>query len=147
MSLKGEIVMAVVTESISSASLATSAQTAQASSKATAAAAAAVDYSQFLQLLVAEMKNQDPTNPAEPTEFISQLASFSAVEQQVRANAVLDALLAAQADDLIGKTVASADGAVSGVVVSVTITPGGSATASLSNGQKLPLGSGITVSA
>ncbi|MET0282590.1 MAG: flagellar hook assembly protein FlgD [Steroidobacteraceae bacterium] len=33
----------------------------------------------FLQLMVAQMKNQDPTNPADSTEFLSQLAQFSTV--------------------------------------------------------------------
>lgn len=33
----------------------------------------------FLQLLVAQMKNQDPTQPANPTEYLSQLAQFSTV--------------------------------------------------------------------
>ena len=35
----------------------------------------------FLQLLVAQMKNQDPTNPSDPTQFVTQLAQFSELEQ------------------------------------------------------------------
>jgi flagellar basal-body rod modification protein FlgD len=31
----------------------------------------------FLQLLVAQLKNQDPENPADGTTFITQLATFS----------------------------------------------------------------------
>ena len=31
----------------------------------------------FLQLLVAQLKNQDPQNPADGTQFITQLAQFS----------------------------------------------------------------------
>jgi len=31
----------------------------------------------FLQLLVAQLKNQDPDNPADGTTFITQLATFS----------------------------------------------------------------------
>jgi flagellar basal-body rod modification protein FlgD len=104
-------------------------------------------YQQFLKLLVAELANQDPINPTDPTQFVSQLASFSAVEQQVRTNSALDSLLAAQADDLIGRNVTSADGAVSGKVVSVTMAAGGSVTATLENGETLSIGDGITVSA
>jgi flagellar basal-body rod modification protein FlgD len=53
------------------------------------------DFETFLKLLTAQMRNQDPLNPAESTEFVAQLASFSSVEQQVRANARLDGILAA----------------------------------------------------
>lgn len=33
----------------------------------------------FMALLVAQMKNQDPTNPADQSEFLSQIAQFSMV--------------------------------------------------------------------
>lgn len=35
----------------------------------------------FLQLLIAQLQNQDPLNPADATEFTSQLAQFSQLEQ------------------------------------------------------------------
>lgn len=109
--------------------------------------AATVDYNQFLRLLVAELKNQDPTNPTDPTQYMSQLASFSAVEQQVQTNSTLDALLAAQANNIIGRTVTSADGETSGIVVSVRTATGGGATATLSDGKTVFLGAGVTISA
>src|SRR6185312_14686056 len=37
--------------------------------------------STFLQLFVAQLKNQDPLNPADGTQFVSQLAQFSQLEQ------------------------------------------------------------------
>jgi flagellar basal-body rod modification protein FlgD len=106
-----------------------------------------VDYTEFLQLLVAELKNQDPTSPTDPTQYMSQLASFSTVEQQVQTNATLDALLSAQASNIIGKTVKSADGTVSGVVKSVELSSGGGAIAILASGTQVTLGPGVTVSA
>jgi len=39
------------------------------------------DSQTFLLLLVTQMRNQDPLNPQDPTEFVSQLAQFSSLEQ------------------------------------------------------------------
>jgi flagellar basal-body rod modification protein FlgD len=44
----------------------------------------------FLQLLVAQMKNQDPTAPQDPTQFVTQLSQFSEVEQLVAIRADAD---------------------------------------------------------
>ena len=45
---------------------------------------------QFLSLLVAQMKNQDPLNPVENQDFVTQLAQFSSLEQLVTANEGID---------------------------------------------------------
>ena len=37
----------------------------------------------FLQLLVAQIKNQDPLQPADSIQFLSQLAQFSQLEQLI----------------------------------------------------------------
>ncbi len=44
------------------------------------------DFNTFLTLLTTQLRNQDPLKPMESTEFVAQLATFSAVEQQVRTN-------------------------------------------------------------
>jgi flagellar basal-body rod modification protein FlgD len=40
----------------------------------------------FLQLLVAQLQYQDPTNPVDGTQFVSQLAQFSELEQMINVN-------------------------------------------------------------
>jgi len=35
----------------------------------------------FLQVLVAQLRNQNPLNPSDPIQFVSQLAQFSGLEQ------------------------------------------------------------------
>jgi flagellar basal-body rod modification protein FlgD len=127
----------------------TNTSTASTNSTNAASTANALSYNEFLTLLVAQLKNQDPTNPTDPTQFVSQMASFSAVEQQLNTNSKLDTLLTqsaiSQAGSLIGTTVTSADGLTSGQVASVAITSSGPQ-ATLMDGKTVSLGTGITVS-
>jgi flagellar basal-body rod modification protein FlgD len=89
------------------------------------------DFETFLTLLTTQLRNQDPLKPMESTEFVAQLASFSAVEQQVRANDKLDVIAAAlgggATDGLaawIGKDVrAPGKGTYAGVPMEVGVTP------------------------
>jgi len=46
----------------------------------------------FLKLLVAQMSNQDPLKPQDPTKMASQLAQFNMVEQQIKTNKLLGEL-------------------------------------------------------
>lgn len=107
-----------------------------------------LDYDSFLRLLVAEMKNQDPTEPRDTSQYIAQLASFSAVEQGVNTNKKLDSLMTqmqlAQADSLIGHTLTGADGLLLGTIKSVEIGKAVS-TAILESGARVVLDSGITI--
>lgn len=57
---------------------------------------------EFLQLLVCQLQNQDPLNPQEDTEFIAQLAQFSALEQMTNMNKTL---MNTSAYSLVGKEV------------------------------------------
>jgi flagellar basal-body rod modification protein FlgD len=133
---------------VAAASQISSAATAATTSSQTASATQSLNYNDFLTLLMAEMKNQDPTQPMDPAQMVSQLATVSEVGQSVQMNANLSALLTAtslsQAESLIGRTVTSADGSASGQVASVRVT-GAGATATLTNGASVSLADGATV--
>ena len=63
-------------------------ETASQSSTKKAADKSGMDKDAFLQLLVAQMKYQDPLEPTSNTEYISQYATFSQVEQIDRKSVV-----------------------------------------------------------
>jgi len=50
----------------------------------------------FLTLLVAQMQNQDPLNPTDSTEWTSQLAQYSQLEQSMNLNTTMDKLVDGQ---------------------------------------------------
>ncbi len=53
----------------------------------------------FLELMLAQMKNQDPTKPLDPNEFMSQLAEFSTVNGIQELQQSFDALAATLTTD------------------------------------------------
>lgn len=96
---------------------------------ATASAAAAANsptiasnFTAFLQLLTTQLKNQNPLDPLDTNQFTQQLVQFAQVEQQLKSNDQLAALVALQktaqssaALDYVGKTVV-VDGATAQLV-------------------------------
>lgn len=52
------------------------------------------DFDTFLNLLTTQLKNQDPLDPMDSTQFAAQLATFSSVEQQTRTNDLLGGMAA-----------------------------------------------------
>ncbi len=115
----------------------------------TAANKASLNYDSFLQLLIAQMKNQDPTDPMDAGEQMSQLASFSQVEQTIQTNAHLRSMLQAEAltraGDLVGKYVKSADDAVMGMVKEVEVYSDGVIVIT-QDGDKVLLQAGVVFS-
>lgn len=76
----------------------------------------------FLKLMITKMKNQDPLNPTESADFVSQLAQFSSVEGITNLNTTVSDMSssfqssqALQASSLVGRSVrvASSTGEIS----------------------------------
>jgi flagellar basal-body rod modification protein FlgD len=94
-----------------------------------------INQDQFLQMLMAELKNQNPMNPnsSDPMQFVTELAQFTAVEQQTYTAESTQTMAAnqstAEAVALIGHTVTYTDpttqAAVTGKVQSVNVTSSG----------------------
>lgn len=90
-----------------------------------------LDQQDFLNLLITQLKNQDPLNPMKDTEFISQMANFSSLEQMTSVNKNMEKFLSAQqaqsgavAVSMIGKQVTDING-VSGMVTGVKMADDG----------------------
>lgn len=71
------------------------------------------EYNTFLRLLTAQIRNQNPLEPLDSTQFVEQLATFSSLEQQVRSNdrlesieQIMSSLLSTVANEWIGTKVA-----------------------------------------
>ena len=91
---------------------------------------------QFMQLMIAQLRNQDPTKPMDPSEFLGQLAQFGTVsgiqDMQTSLSTLSDALRSSQVlggTNLVGHDVlAAADtaalGATGDVQGAVTIPEG-----------------------
>ncbi len=67
----------------------------------------------FLQLMMIQLKNQDPSNPSDPTQYLSELANFSTLEQETQIAQSSQTSAAAQqtasALGLLGHTVTYTD--------------------------------------
>ena len=68
-----------------------------------------VSQNTFLTLLITQLKNQDPMNPQDSSQFVAQLASFSSLEQMTQLNKSINTVLESSVTNLIGKTVTVAD--------------------------------------
>jgi flagellar basal-body rod modification protein FlgD len=74
--------------SVSSTTASTASQTLTA-----AGSSVAGDMQSFLRLLVAQLQNQDPLQPVDSTQFVTQLAMFAQAEQGVNTNTKLDTIV------------------------------------------------------
>ena len=60
------------------------------SSSNAAGSSSDITANDFLTLLVSELKNQDPTQPTDGSQFLTQLATFSQLEQLIGIRQDLD---------------------------------------------------------
>jgi len=96
-----------------------SASTAAAAATTTAASSVNLTSNEFLQLFIAQLQNQDPTAPQDPSQMLSQLAQMSQLEQAVDTNTNLQTLIAGQntatnlnSASLIGATITASGNSV-----------------------------------
>jgi flagellar basal-body rod modification protein FlgD len=104
----------------------------------------------FLNLLVTQLQMQDPLNPQSNTDFIAQMAQFSALSASVSTNTEITQLYNAQqcqqANELLGQTVvlqADSNTQLGGTVSAVTIDSG--TPKIVVNGQSYGLGQVVGV--
>jgi flagellar basal-body rod modification protein FlgD len=86
----------------------------------------------FLKLLAAQLQNQDPMNAGDNTQYVAQMAQFSALEQMQNLNSAMQYLIESQKFQegslMIGKTagILQSDGKVlEGEVTGVKVTSSG----------------------
>ncbi len=110
------------------------------------------DQQMFLQLLVAQLKYQDPMNPADSSQLVGQEAQMTEVQSiqtmTGEISQMLSASMAFGATGMIGKQVSYADAngnQVTGTVTSVAFGAGGPTLAV--GGQAVPLTSVLAVNA
>lgn len=107
------------------------------------------NFNNFLKLLTTELKNQDPLKPLDPTQTVTQLATFSIVEQAVNTNALLKQISQQssinQASLLIGRNVSTEQGQDLGTIKAVT-SQNGSPMAILDSGDNIALTPQVIIS-
>ena len=95
-----------------------------ATSSSSTSATGSLNEGDFLQLMMDQLKNQDPLNPADPTQYMSELASFSSLDEQMQISSSDSQTAADQsasaAVNLLGKTVSYTD--ASGATESGTVS-------------------------
>jgi len=90
----------------------------------TSPTSATSDKNLFLKLMVEQLKQQDPMNPTDGNQWLTQMAQFNSVEQLTN---LVSSNAQTQAVGLLGKTASYQDGAggiAQGTVSSVSMSSG-----------------------
>ena len=61
----------------------------------------AENFDAFLLLLTTQLKNQNPLEPLDTNQFTQQLVQFASVEQQIKSNETLNALLTSSRSSIV----------------------------------------------
>lgn len=103
-----------------------------------------LDQDAFLMLMIEQMKNQDPMNPMDNSQMLSQQAQFTQISELQKMNSSLSSNnMISQATSLVGKEVTLIDPddttkTITGIVTAANFT---SSTATVTvNGKEYPLG-------
>ena len=101
-----------------------------------------VNYDTFLQLLVSQLQNQNPLEPTDAAQQLSQLAAFSNVEQTIQINEKIGALQSMNslqlAANMIGRTIQTPQMDTPASITAVHLE-GQELVAELDSGAKIPL--------
>lgn len=117
-----------------------------------------ISETDFLQLITTQMQDQDPLNPADPTQFLSQIEGLSEVSSLQSMQSTMQAQQLTSGASLLGQTVLApidtttlaAGGTLSGAISapsgtsSLTVTVANSSGDTVSTFQVTPASSGLT---
>lgn len=70
------------------------------------------DKDLFLKMLVAQMQNQDPFNPQDPTQYVTQLAQFTMLDQTMALNENMENLILMNNGLLVNSAMSGATGMI-----------------------------------
>jgi flagellar basal-body rod modification protein FlgD len=82
------------------------------------AGSAALQQDDFLRLLVTQLQNQDPLDPLDAQDFASQLAEFTAMEQQILTNQLLEAQIQMSSSTMVESQNSVAIGLIGSGIIS-----------------------------
>lgn len=123
--------MQVTSSTSSTAALGSSAAATSSSSNSS------LSESQFLKLLTVQLENQDPLQPMDDTQFLAQMAQFTALQETNTTNQQIERLTAAS---FIGATVTVSPGNTPPVTGQVTgVDTSGADPQLIINGSEYPL--------